>query len=144
MKRIITVVAIIGLIVSTYAVSVDAMNSYKEETPTVVSEVTVDNISSTVNTKTDKVDELLDQRAELKEQYDKTGDLEIADKLLDIDYSIEWYGVNTNARFYNKDVYTDNGLTGWVEGSVAYDAFTGEFISDSDPYIEPTLDIFNK
>ena len=144
MKRIITVVAIIGLIASTYVVSVNAMNSYKEETPTVVSEVTVDNTSSTVNKKADKVDELLDQRAELKEQYDKTGDLEIADKLLDIDYSIEWYGINTNARFYNKEVYTDNGLTDWVEGSVAYDAFTGEFISDSDPYIEPTLDIFNK
>lgn len=143
MKRVITVIAIVSLVASTYVMSVAAMD-FNKGTAEVICEEKADTNYSTLNEKTNKVDELLKQRAELKEQYDKTGDLEVADKLLDIDYSIEWYGVNTNARFYNKQVYEQNGLTGWKEGSVAYDAFTGEFISGSEPYTVATLDIFNK
>lgn len=146
MKKVVTVIMILGLVASTYVVSAKTQEAY-EGAAEVVNEVTCEVTNEVsypaVDEVNSKIDELLEQRAELREQYDKTRDIDIANKLLDIDYSIKWYGINTDARFYSEEVFKEKGLTGWVEGSVAYDAFTGEFISHSDPYEEATLDIFN-
>ena len=97
-----------------------------------------DNISS--------IDDLSAKKAELLEAYKNEIDSDkrasIAEELVDIDYSFEWYGIRTSSRFWNKDTYEQNGYTNWVEGSIAFDKFTGEFIDDTVEIKTADLSIF--
>lgn len=80
----------------------------------------------------DRVNELKAEKEKLLEEYNNTVDLktklEIADKMLDIDYSINYEGVVTDTRYLDKDGFTDKGYTGWDDNFEIYDIFTGEYV----------------
>ena len=71
----------------------------------------------------------------LKEYYaeeDLAKKFEIGDKLLDIKYSIEFKGAVTSIRFWDKEMYIENGLTNytnWDTNKTIYDSYTGEYVS---------------
>lgn len=80
----------------------------------------------------DRVNELKVEKEKLLEEYNDTTDLktklEIADKMLDIDYSINYEGVVTGTRYLDKDSFTAEGLTGWDDNFEIYDTFTGKYV----------------
>lgn len=80
----------------------------------------------------DRVNELKAEKEKLLEEYNDTTDLktklEIADKMLDIDYSINYEGVVTGTRYIDKDSFTAEGLTGWDDNFEIYDTFTGKYV----------------
>ena len=129
-KRVLTLVLVlvtmlqVGVFTSS-ALAVDSVDRKNEVS-------FVDNVDRK-NAVSEKIKSLTEEYEILLKEYYAEEDLakkfEIGDKLLDIEYSIEFKGAITSIRFWDKEMYIDNGFTDWDTNKTIYDSYTGEYVS---------------
>jgi hypothetical protein len=121
-KRVVSIILAIGLITSSGAV-------YASE---VIEGGYIQSQNIPVE---DKMSELVAKELSLKEQYFNETNIEkkiaVADELLDITYSIHWYGVYTNARWWNRSDCEKHGVE-WEDGYLLYDAVYQKFLTPTE------------